>query len=483
VSDIRFVRAQDRRLSLWQSSVAENARRELGDGASALAVLSHPLMQATNDHVAAVLAGGGGAALQPVAGDDRQTAVFLSQLGLEKGMALVDGDAERAGEVDVEFRSYSDIDPGFLSCALTFADYYMAHDGRALYNDWKQQGKGDPEYGVIEWKLPSDAIVGIIGDWGTGLDDARRLLQQVMKFKPAAIIHLGDIYYSGTPEECRVNYTNVISEVFDEALGKGNRIPVFSLAGNHEYYALGYGFYPTVSVINDAIPGAEQVASYFSLRTADGGWQFLAMDTGYGDADPLDQIDPWYAGPGLHTTEVEWLHHQISSFAGVTVLLSHHQLFSAHAKLDGMWSSDSATPYLNTFLREALAPYLGGDVAAWLWGHEHNFAVYEDGLFGLAKGRLLGCSAYEEMRLSEPYKVNYQEVRYLDPTRYRVDCEGGYYDHAYAIVDFSTRARPSDPASISYHQFPSWGEMPPHSPESRLIYREDLPRPMAAPQD
>jgi hypothetical protein len=477
VSDIRFVRAQDRRLSLWQSSVAENARRKLGEGASELAVLAHPLMQATNDHVAAVLAGGGGAALQPVAGDDRQTVAFLSQLGLEKGMALVDGDTERAGEVDVEFRSYSDIDPGFLLCALTFAEYYTAHDGRLLYNDWKQQGKGDPEYGVIEWKLPSDAVVGIIGDWGTGLDDARQLLQQVMTFKPAAIVHLGDIYYSGTPEECRVHYTDVITEVFDEQLGEGNRIPVFSLAGNHEYYALGYGFYPVMSEINKAIPGAEQVASYFSLRTGDGGWQFLAMDTGYGDADPLDPIDPWYAGPALQATEVEWLHHQLSSFAGVTVLLSHHQLFSAHSKLNGMWPSDSATPYLNTFLQKALAPYLTGDVAAWLWGHEHNFAAYEDGLFGLAKGRLLGCSAYEELRLSEPYTVNYQEVRYLDPARYRVGYEGDYYDHAFAIVDLSKRVQPSDPVSISYYQFPSWGETPLPSPKARLIYSEQLSRP------
>jgi hypothetical protein len=479
VPDIRFVRAQDRRLSLWQSSVAENARRDLGEGASALAVLSHPLMQATNDHVAAVLAGGGGAALQPVADDDRRTAAFLSQLGLEKGMALVDGDTERAGEVDVEFRSYSDIDPGFLLCALTFAEYYTAHDGKLLYNDWKQQGNGDPEYGVIAWTIPDDGVVGIIGDWGTGLDDAKQLLRQVMTYKPAAIIHLGDIYYSGTPEECRVYYEDVITEVFDEHLGEGNRIPVFSLAGNHEYYALGYGFYPTVKAINDSIPGAGQVASYFSLRTADGGWQFLAMDTGYGDADPFDQIDPWYAGPGLHATEVEWLQHQLSSFGGATILLSHHQLFSAHSKLNGMWSSDSATPYLNTFLQKAFTPYLESDVAAWLWGHEHNFAVYEDGLFGLAKGRLLGCSAYEELRLSEPYKVNYPEVPYLDQARYRVGYEGDYYDHAYAIIDLSKRAQPSDPVSITYYQFPSWGQTPPSSLESRPIYSEDLSRPTA----
>jgi Calcineurin-like phosphoesterase len=480
VSDVRFVRAQDRRLSLWQSSVAENARRQMGEKVSATAVLAHPLMRATNDHVAAVLAGGGGAALQPVAGDERQTAAFLSQLGLEKGMALVDGDIERAAAVDVEFRRYSDIDPGFLWCAVTFAEYYMAHDGKLLYNDWKIQGKGDPDYGVIEWTLPQDAVVGIIGDWGTGLDDARALLKEVLAFDPAAIIHLGDVYYSGTPRECRINYTEVIAEVFDEELGKGKRVPVFSLAGNHEYYALGYGFYPTLATINQSIPSAEQVASYFCLRTSDGGWQFLAMDTGYGDADPFDQVDPSRAGPGLHDTEIEWLRHQLESFPGATVLLSHHQLFSAHATLNGMWSSQSPTPYVNTFLKEAVEPYLGSDVAAWLWGHEHNFAAYKDGAFGLAKGRLLGCSAYEELTASEPYKVNYPEVEYLDPTRYRVGSHGDYYDHAYAIVDFSKREEPSDPVCISYHQFPSWGEIGPSSPKSHRIFSEELVRPTDA---
>jgi hypothetical protein len=479
VSDVRFVRVQDRRLSLWQSSVAENAWLQMGEDAAAIAVLAHPLIRATNDHVAAVLAGGGGAALQPVTGDERQTAAFLSQLGLEKGMALVDGDVERAAAVDVEFSRYGDIDPGFLRCALTFAEYYLAHDGKLLYNDWEIHGGGDPDYGVIDWTLPRDAVVAIIGDWGTGLDDARALLKDVLAFAPAAIIHLGDVYYSGTPHECRVNYTQVIAEVFDEKLGTGERIPVFSLAGNHDYYALGYGFYPTLARINDAVPSAQQVASYFCLRTIDGGWQFLAMDTGYGDAEPFDQVDPWYAGPGLHETEIKWLCHQLSSFAGATVLLSHHQLFSAHATLNGMRSSRSSTPYLNTFLKDALEPHLGSNVAAWLWGHEHGFTVYEDDMFGLSKGRLLGCGAHQELTPGDPYEDNHPAVGYLDLTGDRGGSQGEHQDHAYAILDFSKRAKPTDPISISYHVFPSWRGAPPGSPESRQIYSEELAHPTA----
>jgi hypothetical protein len=72
-------------------------------------------------------------------------------------------------------------------------------------------------------------------------------------------------------------------------------------------------------------------------------------------------------------------------------------------------------------------------------------------------------------------------VEHLDPTRYRVGPDGDYYDHTYAIVDFSKRKDPSGPVSISYHRFPSWGEISPSSPKSLRIYSEQLVRPAVAP--
>jgi hypothetical protein len=48
-------------------------------------------------------------------------------------------------------------------------------------------------------------------------------------------------------------------------------------------------------------------------------------------------------------------------------------------------------------LLNAFQPCFRSRVAAWLWGHEHNFVLFENGLFGLAKGRLLSASAFEEM--------------------------------------------------------------------------------------
>jgi Calcineurin-like phosphoesterase len=438
MDELRFVRAQDRHLSLWQSAVAENVRSQLrgADGApSTSAVLGHPLMSAANDHVEAGLGGEPPTPPDRDAGDPRAIAAYLSHVGLEKGKALADGDAERAAAADVEFRKYSDADPGFLSCAKTYAKYY-----------------------------------------------AKGLLRDLMtQHTPAALIHLGDIYYSATPDECGLNYADVITAVFDEVLGPGQRIPVFTLAGNHDYYALGHAFYETFNAINAPVRGAAQVASYFCLRTADNGWQFLGMDTGYFDANPADQVNPTYAGPWLQDSEVRWLQHKLDSFPGVTILLSHHQLYSANARLNGSLSPYKDLPYMNPFLYKAFAPYFGNDVAAWLWGHEHNFVLYQDNLFGLAKGRLVGCSAYEELTSSDPYKVNYPEVPYLDPEKYRVDAAGGYYNHGYAVIDLATRPQPTDAVTIEYYQYPSWGDTAPPSPASQLLYSEQFARPQGGP--
>ena len=54
----------------------------------------------------------------------------------------------------------------------------------------------------------------MIGDWGTHMPDNVALLRQaVKKFTPDVIIHLGDVYYSGTVEECTANVLDVLDQV------------------------------------------------------------------------------------------------------------------------------------------------------------------------------------------------------------------------------------------------------------------------------
>jgi DNA repair exonuclease SbcCD nuclease subunit len=286
----------------------------------------------------------------------------------------------------------------------------------------------------------------MLGDWGTHMKDNVAMLRQGLRIlQPDVIIHLGDIYYSGTSYECGQNVLQVMDELAREPGIK--RPPFFTIPGNHEYYSGGGGYFDMIDRINSGFAGCQQRASYFCLRSADGAWQFLGMDTGYNDRDPVENV-----APGLRNCEIEWHRDKLDTFKGTTILLSHHQLVSANAQL-----TDGATPYLNTNLSRTFTPYFDR-VAAWFWGHEHNFVMFKDGQCGLRKGRLVGCSAYEETRAEDPYKNNFPKMvayapnmKQVDLSPYQGDIET-YYNHAMALLEVS-------PAKIdvSYYQFPSWG--------------------------
>lgn len=295
-------RYRNQQLSLWQSVVSDfagkevQAKNKLKEPLNPSQLQQHPMVLAANAHAEKVFSDDHtqvADAPQVPAGKLSQDGLntYLSELCFEIAKAKVKEDNETERALTESYRKYSDKDPGFLTCATTYAAYYTKYNGVLKYNDWQQNG--GINYGVINYTLPDNAKVAIIGDWGTGMMDAECLLYVIMKqHNPDAIIHLGDIYYSATPDECVNNFSNVIDRVFTKY---GKRVPVFTIPGNHDYYAFAYGYYDMVTNLNNAIPGASQPASYFCLRTKDMGWQFLGMDTGYDDANPADQFNTYYA--------------------------------------------------------------------------------------------------------------------------------------------------------------------------------------------
>src|SRR5262249_35655520 len=122
-----------------------------------------------------------------------------------------------------------------------------------------------------------------------------------------------------------------------------------------------------------------QQASYFCLRND--AWQFLAMDTGYNDFNPFTVSSHVTS---LTEIEANWHLEKIQQAGGrKTVLLSHHQLFSAYEPIGG----EAVNPNLLATFKDCL-----GNVAIWFWGHEHRLDIYAPYL-GLQRGRCLGCSA------------------------------------------------------------------------------------------
>ncbi|MBY2937188.1 metallophosphoesterase family protein [Rhizobium leguminosarum] len=198
---------------------------------------------------------------------------------------------------------------------------------------------------------------------GTGARPALDVLRAITAQDPDILIHLGDIYYSGTQEECRKSFMEPIEQVFRQ----GATRPVYTLPGNHDIYCGGVGFYDLISKLNPA--PFTQPASFFCLRAENEKWQFLAMDTGQHDRSPYSvAVAAADATTRIEDDELEWLCDRMREFTGKTILLSHHQLFSAYSGIgpEGKYGSrDAVNPNLLKAFRELTS---AGDVSAWFWG-------------------------------------------------------------------------------------------------------------------
>jgi hypothetical protein len=197
--------------------------------------------------------------------------------------------------------------------------------------------------------IANNARVFLVGDWGTGLDRATNVAEQLKKEmargrgRQQVVIHLGDVYYSGTEREIRTRFLQ------PWPVDPGDDTLSFTLPGNHDMYSGGHAYFG--SALGDRRFAGQGGCSYFALRNDF--WQFLGLDTAYEDG-------------GLHGEQAAWARAAAHDApAGcATVLLSHHQPFSAHE--DG-----------NPVLRRKIAPVLATQrVAAWFWGHEHRCIEY-----------------------------------------------------------------------------------------------------------
>jgi len=327
---------------------------------------------------------------------------------------------------------------------------------RPVYRNWKEEGGGNIGYSTIEWRVPARGRVAILSDWGTGYADAEAVLRAACAFDPDAILHLGDIYFAGTEFECRLKFLDPMRRYAFKGGPGGEPIPVFTTAGNHDYYSGGAGFHWLLDNLNE---GAQrQPASYFSLRSEDDGWQFLAVDTGFDSRH--DVIYSHQFGSIPQPDEVEWMAHKFDTFPGRTVLLSHHQAFSNLSRMGGD-EDDRKPPFdaVNKRLLAIVEPYVE-KIAAWFWGHEHNLMVYKP--WNGIRARSVGHSA-------RPVKVRQieEEASYayaVEEARLSERGESGYLNHGFEIIDLGGRG---NPAQVSYYEVLESG-MP------RLVYREEV---------
>jgi hypothetical protein len=243
----------------------------------------------------------------------------------------------------------------------------------------------------------------------------------------------------GTPAECAANFTSLIESV----LRSGSpEVPVYALAGNHDMYCGGVGYYDLIRQLNPE--PLRQPASFFCLRSVDEKWQLLALDTGLHDYSPLE-VDE--AVTFVEDDELEWHCARLKEFSGRTILLSHHQLFSAFSPI-GKAPKHGRRSASNPHLLKAFNLLThSGRICAWFWGHEHTLSIYAP-FAGLQRGRCLGHGAVPVSILDKLYDT----VPDLDqaPTivaNTQLQQQGNVYAHGYATLTFE-----HDACSAEYFQ-------------------------------
>ena len=144
---------------------------------------------------------------------------------------------------------------------------------------------------------------------------------------PDLIIHLGDVYYAGTFDECQHNFLLPIQNARKQY---GRFIPVYTIPGNHDYYSGGRAFYQMLPQLNRGILNSSIQQNSFFCLTNDN-WHIECIDTGYNDHSMLTVGDDITS---LLDVEADW-HQQQLLAAGSRriILMSHHQLFSAFATI------------------------------------------------------------------------------------------------------------------------------------------------------
>src|SRR5437870_2361537 len=206
--------------------------------------------------------------LQPPA-TIHESVSYCSTLWKRIAEARLRGDAAEVAKWEAE-KDFGSCDPRYAEAVEKYIEYFKLRRQPIPYIP--PQGA---DFGVEA--IPDDCKIALMGDWGTGQEPARIVLERIKGRNPDLIIHLGDIYYSGTNYESENYFLKLFKDVFG-TVGRNAKPRILTMSGNHDMYAGGTGYYWL-------LPQLGQSASYFCLQNRN--WRLIAVDTGYNDHDPM----------------------------------------------------------------------------------------------------------------------------------------------------------------------------------------------------
>jgi hypothetical protein len=396
---------------------------------------SHPAMQSVAALGHSFVQGGRRPEL--LAGGTEGIVEACATLAWQYVKARLEGNHVLAQQIRDELK-FSSCDPLWVEAITTYEMF--VHSGNTIPYITLAPGTG-----VVP--MAATLKVGLIADWATGTPTAQNVLAQVMAQDPDVVIHLGDVYYSGTAtEEQQLFYQAMANGISAAGRTMGTapgQLPVYTLAGNHDMYSGGAGYYSVIKQLG-------QPASYFCLQNDD--WNIVCLDTGYNDRDPFTVVSNITS---LTDDQIVWLNDLMAN-AGTrnTVFLSHHQLYSGAGDVgQSTVGSNTINWGINPTLFSQLQPILDR-VSAWIWGHEHNTAVFNPHT-GLPAGRCIGSGAIPMLVVQDPYTTDTTlqgvagiPVPTMDLT-YKLGDNGTDFNHGFAMLSLTGAT-----ATVTYYEVP-----------------------------
>ncbi|WP_126243344.1 metallophosphoesterase family protein [Chitinophaga rhizosphaerae] len=211
----------------------------------------------------------------------------------------------------------------------------------------------------------NEVLIALVGDWGTGDNTAAAVMNQLVGQVPRYIVHVGDVYYSGTPAT-----GSMAGTYFHPGEEKNNLVAVwpktndpsnysFTLNSNHEMYTGANGLYG--DALTSTTPfHAQQGLTYFALGL--GGWTILGLDSAYFGTSTDAFMSGYIGGDIFNRDQINWIS-GLNLDPSKTIVLTHHTGFE--------WDGSGFMA-----LWDQVSGALGGDPYAWYWGHVHNGIVY-----------------------------------------------------------------------------------------------------------
>jgi hypothetical protein len=185
----------------------------------------------------------------------------------------------------------------------------------------------------------------------------------------------------------------------------------FALNGNHEMYALGYGYFDHI-LPKLGVRGAPrgQRASYFCLENDH--WRIIALDTSYNSVGAPILEHFLQPNSSLPAPLIDWLRTVVEPRPDDTrgiVILSHHQYVS---RFDHCYPKPA----------QQLAEFFSRPVL-WLWGHEHRLAIYEEASMPGGVTAFGRCIGHGGMPVDVPPKIPLHDfaVEFIDERLYPND--------------------------------------------------------------